>query len=159
MTRRLTRVRGWQKMKSCCRRKSSTSSTRTANHVNLIVIDKQPQLQWLDIDQAIAHCARRASVWPWASTDHGGEPNVVLAAAGDIPTLEVVAAAWWLRQHAPELRVRVVNVVDLTTLFPPEVHPHGMDEAAFVDMFTRSVDVVFAFHGYFDSRPRQREAF
>ncbi len=121
---------------------------RSRSYVNLIVIDKQPQLQWLDVDQAIEHCARGASVWPWASNDRGGEPDVVLAAAGDIPTMEVVAAAWWLRRHAPELKVRVVNVVDLMALFPPDVHPHGMDGASFVDVFTRSVDVVFAFHGY-----------
>jgi xylulose-5-phosphate/fructose-6-phosphate phosphoketolase len=121
---------------------------RSRSYVNLIVIDKQPQLQWLAIDEAIAHCARGASVWRWASNDGGAEPDVVLAAAGDIPTLEVVAAAWWLRRHAPELKVRVVNVVDLMTLFPSDVHPHGMDEAAFVDTFTRDTHVVFAFHGY-----------
>ena len=121
---------------------------RSRNYVNLIVIDKQPQLQWLDIDQAIAHCARGASIWPWASNDGGDEPDVVLAAAGDIPTLEVVAAAWWLRRHAPELKVRVVNVVDLMTLFPPGAHPHGMDEETFARTFTHGTDVVFAFHGY-----------
>jgi xylulose-5-phosphate/fructose-6-phosphate phosphoketolase len=121
---------------------------RSRNYVNLIVIDKQPQLQWLSIDDAIAHCARGASAWRWASNDGGGEPDVVLAAAGDIPTLEVVAAAWWLRRRAPELKVRVVNVADLMTLFPPDVHPHGMDEASFADTFTRDAHVVFAFHGY-----------
>ena len=121
---------------------------RSRNYVNLIVIDKQPQLQWLDIDEAVAHCARGASVWRWASNDGGGRPDVVLAAAGDIPTMEVVAAAWWLRKHAPEMKVRVVNVVDLMTLFPPDVHPHGMDEPSFVDLFTSDVDIVFAFHGY-----------
>ncbi|HYS25542.1 MAG TPA: phosphoketolase family protein, partial [Vicinamibacterales bacterium] len=121
---------------------------RSRNYVNLIVIDKQPQLQWLSIDEAIAHCARGASVWRWASNDGGGEPDVVLAAAGDIPTLEVVAAAWWLRRRAPELKVRVVNVVDLMTLFTPDVHPHGMDEASFADTFTVDAHVVFAFHGY-----------
>jgi xylulose-5-phosphate/fructose-6-phosphate phosphoketolase len=121
---------------------------RSRNYVNLIVIDKQPQLQWLGIDEAIAHCARGASAWPWASNDAGGPPDVVLAAAGDIPTLEVVAAAAWLRRHAPELRVRVVNVVDLMTLFPPAVHPHGMTEAAFTELFGRDTHVVFAFHGY-----------
>ena len=121
---------------------------RSRNEVNLIVIDKQPQLQWLGMDEAIQHRARGASVWTWASSDRGGEPDVVLAAAGDIPTMEVVAAAWWLRTHAPELRVRVVNVVDLMTLFPPGVHPHGMDEASFAELFTREAHVVFAFHGY-----------
>jgi len=121
---------------------------RSRNYVNLIVIDKQPQLQWLDMSEAMQHCARGASIWRWASNDAGGEPDVVLAAAGDIPTMEVVAAAWWLRRHAPELKVRVVNVVDLMTLFPPAAHPHGMDEVSFVDLFTRGTDVVFAFHGY-----------
>src|SRR5262249_14541173 len=121
---------------------------RSRNYVNLIVIDKQPQLQWLDMDAAIQHCALGASAWAWASNDGGEEPDVVLAAAGDIPTLETVAAAWWLRQHAPELRVRMVNVVDLMALFPPEVHPHGMEEARFVELFTAEKPVIFAFHGY-----------
>ena len=121
---------------------------RSRNYVNLIVIDKQPQLQWLDMPKAREHCARGASIWRWASSDEGGEPDVVLAAAGDSATLEVVAAAWWLRRHAPEMKVRVVNVVDLMTLFPPAVHPHGIDETSFDELFTRGTDVVFAFHGY-----------
>jgi xylulose-5-phosphate/fructose-6-phosphate phosphoketolase len=109
---------------------------------------KQPQLQWLGIDEAIEHCARGASVWRWASNDADGAPDVVLAAAGDIPTMEVVAATAWLRQRAPEMRVRVVNVVDLMTLFQPTVHPHGMADGVFVELFGRDTDVVFAFHGY-----------
>jgi xylulose-5-phosphate/fructose-6-phosphate phosphoketolase len=121
---------------------------RSRDYVNLIVIDKQPQLQWLDMETAREHCARGASVWRWASNDDDGEPDVILAAAGDIPTMETVAAAWWLRREAPELKVRVVNVVDLMTLFTPDAHPHGMDERAFLDLFTRHTDVVFAFHGY-----------
>ncbi len=122
---------------------------RSRGYVNLIVIDKQPQLQWCDVDAAAAHCARGASRWAWAShEDGGGDPDVVLAAAGDVPTLEVVAAAWLLRRHAPGLQVRVVNVVDLMTLFPPAVHPHGMDAPAFVALFTAARPVVFAFHGY-----------
>ena len=121
---------------------------RSRNYVNLIVIDKQPQLQWLSIDDAIAHCAHGASIWRWASNDAATAPDIVLAAAGDIPTLEIVAAAWWLRQHAPELKVRVVNVADLMTLFPPDVHPHGMSDADFVETFTDDADVIFAFHGY-----------
>ncbi len=121
---------------------------RSRDYVNLIVIDKQPQLQWLDIAAAIAHCAHGASVWHWASNDDGAKPDVVLAAAGDIPTLELVAAAHWLRRHAPELRVRVVNVVDLMALFPREFHPHGFDEADFVALFTADTPVVFAYHGY-----------
>jgi len=121
---------------------------RSKSYVNLIVIDKQPQPQWLDITAAREHCARGASVWGWASNDGGEKPDIVLAAAGDIPTLEIVAAAHWLRRHIPDMRVRVVNVVDLMTLFPPKAHPHGMDEERFVDLFTADTDVVFAFHGY-----------
>jgi xylulose-5-phosphate/fructose-6-phosphate phosphoketolase len=121
---------------------------RSRNYVNLIVIDKQPQLQWLDMAAAAEHCARGASVWRWASNDHGDEPDVILAAAGDIPTQEIVAAADWLRREIPELKVRVVNVVDLMTLFPPAAHPHGMDASAFGELFTETTDVVFAFHGY-----------
>jgi xylulose-5-phosphate/fructose-6-phosphate phosphoketolase len=122
---------------------------RSRSYVNLIVIDKQPQLQWLDMDAAVEHCARGASVWEWAgNVPEGEEPDVVLACAGDTPTLETVAAAHWLRRHAPELKVRVVNVVDLMALFPREHHPHGMDETRFVELFTADKPVVFAFHGY-----------
>jgi xylulose-5-phosphate/fructose-6-phosphate phosphoketolase len=121
---------------------------RSRNYVNLIVIDKQPQLQYLDMDAAIEHCTRGASVWRWASNDAGVEPDIVLAAAGDIPTMETLAAAQWLHDHIPEMRVRVVNVVDLMTLFPPEHHPHGMSTADFVALFTSEKPVIFAFHGY-----------
>ncbi len=121
---------------------------RSRNYVNLIVIDKQPQLQWLDMDAAVAHCAAGASTWSWASTQAAGEPDVVLAAAGDIPTLEIIAAAWLLRQHAPSLKVRVVNVVDLMCLSPRLVHPHGLEEARFLELFTTATPVIFAFHGY-----------
>ncbi len=121
---------------------------RSSNYVNLIVIDKQPQLQWLDMDAAIAHCARGASMWTWASTDDGRDPDVVIASAGDVPTLEAVAAAAWLRVHVPDLRVRFVNVVNLMTLFPADVHPHGMDDDRFVTLFTADQPIVFAFHGY-----------
>jgi xylulose-5-phosphate/fructose-6-phosphate phosphoketolase len=121
---------------------------RSRDYVNLIVIDKQPQLQWLDLETARAHCARGASVWAWASNDEGREPEVVLAAAGDTATLETVAAAWLLRRHAPELRVRVVNVVDLMCLFPRAVHPHGLEEPAFAGLFPHDKPVIFAYHGY-----------
>ena len=121
---------------------------RSHNYVNLIVIDKQPQLQWLSIDEAIEEARLGAAIWPWASNDSGGEPDVVLACAGDTATLETVAAAWWLRRLAPELRIRVVNVMDLMSLFSPSIHPHGMDDARFVDLFTNDRPVVFAFHGY-----------
>jgi xylulose-5-phosphate/fructose-6-phosphate phosphoketolase len=121
---------------------------RSRDYVNLIVIDKQPQLQWLDVNAAVEHCTRGASIWQWASNDQGGDPDVVLACAGDIPTMETVAAAWWLRKNVPDLKVRVVNVVDLMTLFPRDVHPHGMDLDRFVELFTEEKPVIFAFHGY-----------
>jgi xylulose-5-phosphate/fructose-6-phosphate phosphoketolase len=122
---------------------------RTRSYVNLIVIDKQPELQWLDMDAARDHCSRGASVWKWAGNEGPeGEPDVVLACCGDTPTLETMAATRFLRENAPDLRVRVVNVVDLMTLFSPDEHPHGMREEAFVELFTSDVDVVFAFHGY-----------
>src|SRR5438094_2780823 len=121
---------------------------RSRDYVNLIVIDKQPQLQWLNMEEAITHCTRGLSIWRWASNDEKVEPDVVLACAGDIPTLETVAAAWWLRHHIPELKVRVVNVVDLMTLYQPLLHPHGMDEAKFIEHSTEDKPVIFAFHGY-----------
>jgi xylulose-5-phosphate/fructose-6-phosphate phosphoketolase len=121
---------------------------RSRDYVNLIVIDKQPQLQWLPMEEAIAHCTRGLSTWQWASNDEHVEPDVVLACAGDIPTQETVAAAWWLRHHLPELKVRVVNVVDLMKLYPPYLHPHGLDDATFIEHFTEDRPVVFAFHGY-----------
>ncbi len=121
---------------------------RSRDYVNLIVIDKQAQLQWLDREAAREHCARGASIWRWAGTPGDGAPDVVLAAAGDVPTLETVAAAWLLRRHAPGLRVRMVNVVDLMTLFAPRFHPHGLPDEVFAAHFTESAPVVFAFHGY-----------
>ena len=120
---------------------------RHSQHVNVIVIDKQPQLQYLDLQAAYGHCHRGASVWEWASNDEG-DPDIVMACAGDVPTMETLAAAWLLRTAAPGLRIRVVNVVDLMAMFTPEEHPHGMDEQRFVDLFTRDRHVVFAFHGY-----------
>jgi len=121
---------------------------RSRSYVNLIVIDKQPQLQWLTMDEAIEQAALGASVWKWAGTETIGEPDVVLACAGDTPTLETIAAAWHLRQLAPDLRVRVVNIIDLLTLFPESEHPHGMSDARFAELFTTDRPVVFAFHGY-----------
>ena len=121
---------------------------RSRNYVNLIVQDKQPQLQYLPMDEAIDHCTRGASIWQWASNGEGLEPDVVMASAGDIPTQETLAAVQWLREQLPEMKMRMVNVVDLMTLFPPERHPHGMSETDFVDLFTADKPVVFAFHGY-----------
>jgi xylulose-5-phosphate/fructose-6-phosphate phosphoketolase len=120
---------------------------RSRNYVNLIVIDKQPQLQYLDMGRAILLCEHGAAKVPRASNDLI-EPDVVLAAAGDIAMQETAAAAWWLRRFVPELRVRVVTVVDLMRLFPSDAHPHGMTTPEFVDLFTADKPVVFAFHGY-----------
>ena len=121
---------------------------RSRGYVNLIVIDKQPELQYLDIDAARAHCAKGASVWEWASTSLDYEPDIVIACSGDIPTLEALAAAALLREWLPQLRVRFVNVVDLMALVPARYHPHGLDEDAFRALFTDGVEVIFAFHGY-----------
>jgi xylulose-5-phosphate/fructose-6-phosphate phosphoketolase len=122
---------------------------RSRSYVNLVVIDKQPQLQWLSMDEAIEHCARGAGVWSWAGTDDGSaDPDIVLACAGDVVTMEAVAAADILREHLPHFRTRLVNVVDLMTLPRAKDHPHGMDETLFKELFTDHVDVVFAFHGY-----------
>jgi len=123
---------------------------RSRDNVNLIVIDKQPQPQWLAIDEAREHCARGASNWRWAGSAHDDheDPDVILAAAGDIPTMETLAAADMLLEHVPDLSFRVVNVVDLMALFVPRFHPHGMDASRFLELFTAERDVVFAFHGY-----------
>jgi len=121
---------------------------RSRDYVNLIVIDKQPQLQWLDVETARRHCAVGASAWPWASNCGDAIPDVILAAAGDAPTLEIVATAWLMRRYVPHVRVRVVNVVDLMVLFTPENHPHGLTEEKFVELFTVNQPVIFAFHGY-----------
>lgn len=120
---------------------------RTRDSVNLMVIDRQPQLQWLGFDAARLHCARGASIWSWLSSAGNAAPDVVLACAGDSATLEAVAAAAWLRDHAPELRVRVVNVVDLMGLRLPSSHPHGLPEQRFAELFTEDCPVIFAVHG------------
>ena len=121
---------------------------KSENYINVIVAGKQPQLQWLDMHSAIKHCLQGASEWEWASNDYGTDPDVVLAAAGDILTMETVAAAWLLRQYIPELKVRMVNVVDLMCLPPLAVHPHGLEESYFESLFTNDKPVIFAFHGY-----------
>ena len=121
---------------------------RSRNLVNVIVAGKQPELQWLDRDAAIKHCSAGIGIFPWASNDTDGDPDVVMACAGDVPTLEVLAAADLLRQLAPTLKVRVVNVVDLMTLQPEEEHPHGLSNAAFDALFTRDKPIIFAYHGY-----------
>jgi len=121
---------------------------RSRNYVNVIVAGKQPSLDYLPIDEAIVHCTRGAGIWEWASTDRGVEPDVVLACCGDVPTLETLAAAALLREFLPDLRVRVVNVVDLMRLQPHTEHPHGMTDAEFDSLFTTDKPVVFAYHGY-----------
>jgi len=121
---------------------------RSRNYVNVIVAGKQPALDYLDMDSAIAHCTRGLGIWDWASTDAGREPDVVLACAGDVPTLETLAAADLVRRHLPELSVRVINVVDLMRLQPPSEHPHGLSDAEFDDLFTSDKPVIFAYHGY-----------
>jgi xylulose-5-phosphate/fructose-6-phosphate phosphoketolase len=121
---------------------------RSRNYVNVIVAGKQPAPQWLDMDAAIAHCTAGAGIWEWASCDQGSEPDVVLACAGDVPTLETLAAADLLREMLPSLRVRVVNVVDLMTLQPRSEHPHGLGDAEFDLLFTKDKPIIFAFHGY-----------
>jgi xylulose-5-phosphate/fructose-6-phosphate phosphoketolase len=121
---------------------------RSLNYVNVIVAGKQPALNYLTMDEAVAHCTRGVGIWGWASSDNGSEPDVVLACAGDVPTLETVAAAALLREHLPELRVRVINVVDLMRLEPDSEHPHGMPDREFDALFTVSRPVIFAYHGY-----------
>jgi len=123
---------------------------RSRNYINLIVQDKQAQPQWLSMDEAIEHCTRGYGIWEWAGSAGLGaaEPDIVLACAGDIVTMETVAAAELLKQRLPELKVRVVNVVDLMTLYRPKDHPHGMSVKSFQETFTDDVDVIFAFHGF-----------
>jgi xylulose-5-phosphate/fructose-6-phosphate phosphoketolase len=121
---------------------------RSRNYVNVILAGKQPAPQWLPMDAAILHCTRGIGIWEFASNDDDHEPDVVMACAGDVPTLETLAAVDILRQHLPDLRVRVVNVVDLMRLQPPSEHPHGMSDAEFDALFTTDRPVVFAYHGY-----------
>lgn len=121
---------------------------RSRNYVNVIIAGKQPALQYLDMDSAIKHCTVGIGIWEWASNDKGGEPDVVMACAGDVPTLETLAAVDILRRDYPDLKVRVVNVVDLMTLQPASEHPHGLSDKDFDTLFTKDKPVIFAFHGY-----------
>ncbi|MFC5184480.1 phosphoketolase family protein [Actinomadura harenae] len=121
---------------------------RSRDYVNVVVAGKQPAPVWLPMDEAVRHCVRGIGIWEWASTDGGADPDVVLACAGDVPTLETLAAADLLRRLLPDLRVRVVNVVDLMRLLPPGEHPHGMPDAEYASLFTPDKPVIFAFHGY-----------
>ena len=121
---------------------------RSRDYVNVIIAGKQPALQWLNMDAAIRHCAAGAGIWDWASNDDGGDPDVVMACCGDVPTLETLAAVEILWRHFPELKLRVVNVVDLLTLQAQSEHPHGLSDKAFDALFTRDKPIIFAFHGY-----------
>ncbi len=121
---------------------------RSRNYVNVVVAGKQPAPQWLNMDAAIKHCTAGIGIWEWASNDKGTEPDVVMACCGDVPTLETLAAVEILHEHAPELKIRVINVVDLMKLQQPSEHPHGLSDQDFDALFTKSKPIVFAFHGY-----------
>ena len=121
---------------------------RSRNYVNVIVAGKQPEPQWLNMDAAIKHCTAGIGIWEWASNDKGDEPDVVMACAGDVPTLETLAAVELLNTHFPDLKIRVINVVDLMTLPPPGEHPHGISDKDFDVLFTRDKPIIFAYHGY-----------
>jgi xylulose-5-phosphate/fructose-6-phosphate phosphoketolase len=121
---------------------------KSRNYVNVIVAGKHPEWQWLDMDAAVAHCTVGAGIWEWASNDDGADPDVVMACAGDVPTLETLAAVTFLRARLPEIKIRVVNVVDLMSLQSPSEHPHGLSDESFASMFTADRPVIFAFHGY-----------
>jgi len=121
---------------------------RSRNYVNIIVAGKQPALQYLDMDTAVKHCTAGIGIWQWASNDQGAEPDVVMACAGDIPTLETLAAVHLLRRSLPDLKIRVINVVDLMKLQPQEEHPHGLSQRDFDTLFTADKPIIFAYHGY-----------
>jgi xylulose-5-phosphate/fructose-6-phosphate phosphoketolase len=121
---------------------------RSRNYVNVIVAGKQPAPQWLDMDSAIEHCTTGIGVWDWASTDDGAEPDAIMACAGDVPTLEMLAAVDLLRQHFSDIKIRVINIVDLMTLQPSTEHPHGLSDREFDSMFTTDKPIIFAYHGY-----------
>jgi xylulose-5-phosphate/fructose-6-phosphate phosphoketolase len=121
---------------------------RSRNYVNIVVAGKHPAPQWLDMDAAVRHCTEGIGIWEWASNDRGAEPDVVMTAAGDVPTLEILAATALLRSYFPELRIRVINVVDLMRLQPASEHPHGLSDVDFDQIFTTDKPIIFAYHGY-----------
>lgn len=121
---------------------------RSRHYVNVIIAGKQPALQYLTMDEAIKHCSKGIGIWQWASNDYGHKPDVIMACAGDIPTLETLAAVDLLRQHVPDIKIRVINVVDLMSLQPKQEHPHGLSDLEFEDLFTNDTPIIFAFHGY-----------
>lgn len=130
------------------RAKSARSSLRSRGYINLVVTGKHPAPQWLNMDEAIEHCTQGVSVWDWASTDNDEDPDVVMAAAGDIPTLEIMAATSILRDRLPDLKIRVVNIVDLMRLQPDTEHPHGLSDIDYNRIFTTDSPIILAFHGY-----------
>jgi xylulose-5-phosphate/fructose-6-phosphate phosphoketolase len=121
---------------------------RSRHYVNVVIAGKHPAPQWLTMDAAVSHCTEGAGIWQWASNDQEGEPDLVMACCGDVPTLETLAAVSIMREHLPSLKVRVVNVVDLMKLQPQSEHPHGLSDEQFDALFTRNKPVIFAFHGY-----------
>ena len=121
---------------------------RSRHYVNVVVAGKHPAPQWLNMDQAVKHCTAGIGLWEWASNDADCEPDVIMAAAGDVPTLEILAAIQLLREHLPELKIRMINVVDLMRLQPASEHPHGLDDNDFDTLFTKNKPVIFAYHGY-----------
>lgn len=121
---------------------------RSRHYVNVIVAGKHPAPQWLSMEDARIHCAEGIGIWSWASNDQNGEPDVVMACCGDVPTLETLAAVTILREHLPELKIRVINVVDLLKLEQHGNHPHGLTDADYDALFTKDKPVIFAFHGY-----------
>jgi xylulose-5-phosphate/fructose-6-phosphate phosphoketolase len=121
---------------------------RSRHYINVVVAGKYQAPQWLSMDAALVHCAKGIGIWQWASNDRDAEPDVVMACCGDVPTLEVLAAVSILREHLPELKIRVVNVVDLMKLQPEIEHPHGLSDEDFDSLFTKDKPIVFAFHGY-----------
>lgn len=121
---------------------------RSRNYINLTITGKHDSPQWLSMEEAVTHCSRGVSVWEWASNDKGGEPDVVMVCAGDVPTLEILAAVSILREHLPDMKIRVINVVDLMRLQPNTEHPHGLSDPDYDELFTRDKEIIFAFHGY-----------
>ena len=121
---------------------------RSRNYINVVVAGKQPSPQWLNMDAAVKHCSTGLGIWPWASNDQGNEPDVVMACAGDVPTMEALAAVEILREQFPELKIRLINIVDIMTLQPRSEHPHGLSDAEFDSLFTKDKPVIFAYHGY-----------
>jgi xylulose-5-phosphate/fructose-6-phosphate phosphoketolase len=147
LNKKATIIRVYLPPDANCLLSTADHCLRSRQYVNVIVIGKQPALQYLTMEEAILHCTRGIGIWEWAG-NADGDPDVVLGCAGDVPTLETLAAAALLREHLPDLRVRVINVVDLMRLQPESQHPHGLPDAEFDALFTRDRPIIFAYHGY-----------